>query len=188
MIDLVRLLEPMADGPIHLEQLDEPHREGLRAACAADSEIWEIYPECLIGDAFDPGFDRILASPVRQPFALFAGGVLIGMSGWLNIAPERQGIEIGGTYMAPATRGTGVNARIKRLLMDRAISCGFRRIEFRIDERNTRSQAAVAKLGAVKEGVLRAERITWNGHLRNTTVWSILADEWIDRIGSGESA
>jgi RimJ/RimL family protein N-acetyltransferase len=48
-----------------------------------------------------------------------------------------------------------------------------------VDARNTRSQAAMAKLGAVREGVLRADRITWNGHVRDTVLFSILRDEWL---------
>jgi RimJ/RimL family protein N-acetyltransferase len=75
-------------------------------------------------------------------------------------------------------RGTGFNRRIKDLMLNRAYRCGFRRIEFRVDARNTRSQAALAKLGAVREGVLRADRITWTGHVRDTVLFSVLAHEW----------
>ena len=181
MIDSEALFAPMDEGEIHLEELAERHREGLRAACAADTQIWEIYPFNMSGAGFDPVFDAIMANPNRRPFALMVDGVTIGMSGYLNLALDRQALEIGGTFMAPAARGTGLNRRIKQLLLDRAFACGIRRIEFRIDERNKRSQAAVLKLGAVKEGVLRAERITWNGHVRDTGVFSILAEEWAAR-------
>ena len=175
--DRTRLLAPIADGDLVLEQLAETHRAGLRAACAADDEIWQIYPIDL-GGQFDAGFDAIIANADRRPFALGHGERIIGMSGYLNIADSRQTIEIGGTYIEPAARGTGVNARIKALLINRAFGCGFRRIEFRIDERNGRSQAAVRKLGAIKEGVLRAERVTWTGHVRDTALFSLLAHEW----------
>ena len=56
-------------------------------------------------------------------------------------------------------------------------------IEFRIDTRNARSMAAVAKLGGLREGVLRQERITWNGHLRDTALYAILAHEWRENAG-----
>lgn len=181
MIEPEALFAPMDDREIHLEQLAEQHREGLRAACAADNEIWRIYPVDMSGEKFDPAFEAILANPDRKPFALIVNGTVIGMSGYLNLALDRQALEIGGTFMAPAARGTGLNDRIKKLLLDRAFACGIRRVEFRIDERNGRSQAAVGKLGAVKEGVLRAERITWNGHVRDTGVFSILAEEWTTR-------
>ena len=178
MAGLEALLAPIADGDLRLEQLAEVHREGLRAACAADGDIWTIYPSKMIGGDFDPAFDAILANPVRCPFALIVDGRIIGMSGYLNIALDRQTLEIGGTYMQPDQRGTGLNKQIKQLLIDRAFASGFRRIEFRIDIRNGRSMAAVEKIGGVKEGVLRGERVTWNGHVRDTALYSILADEW----------
>lgn len=182
MIDSEALFAPMDEGEIHLEELAERHREGLRAACAADTQIWEIYPFNMSGAGFDPVFDAIMANLNRRPFALMVDGVVIGMSGYLNLALDRQALEIGGTFIAPATRGTGLNGRIKKLLLDRAFGCGIRRIEFRVDERNARSQAAVLKLGATREGLLRAERITWNGHVRNTAVFSLLAEEWAQRV------
>lgn len=177
MIDRAVLLAPIADGDLLLEQMAERHREGLRAACTADTEIWVMYPNDWLGH-FDACFDAVLANDGRCPFALTLGGRIIGMSGYLNFAFDRQAVEIGNTYILPAMRGTGVNGRIKHLLIARAFACGIRRIEFRIDERNARSQAAVHKLGAVKEGVLRAERVTWTGHVRDTGVFSILASEW----------
>jgi RimJ/RimL family protein N-acetyltransferase len=64
------------------------------------------------------------------------------------------------------------------MMLGRAFECGIRRVEFRVDSRNLRSQAAMAKIGGVREGVLRADRITWNGHVRDTVLFSILADEW----------
>lgn len=181
MADAAMLTAPIDDGDLRLEQVSEAHREGLRAACAADEDIWAMYPTDLRGN-FDAGFEAILANPGRMPFALIHRGRVIGMSGFLNHAPDRQTVEIGGTYLEPAARGTGINGRIKALLLHRAFSSGIRRVEFRIDERNGRSQAAAAKLGARKEGVLRAERITWTGHVRDTGIFSILADEWAARI------
>jgi RimJ/RimL family protein N-acetyltransferase len=64
------------------------------------------------------------------------------------------------------------------MMLRRAFDCGFRRVEFRVDERNKRSQAAMTKLGAVREGVMRADRITWTGHVRDTVLFSILRGEW----------
>ena len=63
-------------------------------------------------------------------------------------------------------------------MIRRAIDCGFNRIEFRVDARNARSQAAMAKLGAVREGIRRADTITWTGHVRDTVLFSILSNEW----------
>ncbi len=86
-------------------------------------------------------------------------------------------LEIGNTYYRPAFRGTGFNRRIKDMMLTRAFHAGYRRVEFRVDARNQRSQAAMAKLGAVREGVMRADRITWTGHVRDTVLFSILQGE-----------
>lgn len=177
------LMAPMEDaawagGHIRLEPVAPEHREGIRACCDPADPIWEIYPVNLAGAQFDAAFDAITSNPARHFFAVLCDGQVVGMTSYLNLALDRQTLEIGGTFMAPAVRGNGINGRVKRLVLDRAFASGIRRVEFRIDERNGRSQAAVAKLGAVKEGVLRAERITWTGHVRDTGVWSLLADEW----------
>jgi len=117
-----------------------------------------------------------------MPYAIIDGDRLVGMTAYLRPDVSAQTVEIGNSYIEPAARGTGFNGRVKKLMIDHAFAVGIRRIEFRIDERNARSQAAVGKLGAVKEGVLRAERITWTGFVRDTGLWSLLADEW--RTGS----
>ena len=84
---------------------------------------------------------------------LFDGDELAGMSSFLGIDEGRQVLEIGGTYYRPHFRGTGFNRRVKDMMLRRAFDCGFRRVEFRVDGRNARSQAAMKKLGAVREGV-----------------------------------
>ena len=106
------------------------------------------------------------------------GDAFVGISCFLNIEEERQSLEIGSTYYRPAFRGTGFNRRCKDMMLRRAFGQGFRRVEFRVDARNARSQGAMGKLGAVREGVLRADRITWTGHVRDTVLFSLLSDEW----------
>lgn len=176
--DLAALIAPIDAGDLHLEQLGEWHREALRAICPVDDPVWDIYPVRLAGEDFDAAFDAIVQNARRYPFAIFAGGALVGISGFLHLDMPSRVLEIGGTYMAPSARGTGLNGRIKPLLIGRAIAAGFDRLEFRIDARNARSLRAVEKLGAVKEGVLRRQRVTWTGHVRDTAILSILASEW----------
>jgi len=106
---------------------------------------------------------------------------MVGMTSYLGIDEPNHVLEIGRTYFAPRARGTGFNGRVKRLMLDRAFDEGFTRVEFRIDTRNSRSMAAVEKLGAVREGRLRRNRITWTGHVRDTAIYSVLADEWRER-------
>jgi RimJ/RimL family protein N-acetyltransferase len=168
----------MARGAVRLEPLAEAHRAALKAACAEDREIWAIYAISYDPDHFDASFDALIARPNGRAFAIFSGDALIGMSCYIGIEAERGVLEIGNTYYVPALRGSGLNRAVKDLMIGRAIDCGYRRIEFRVDARNARSQAAMAKLGAVREGVIRAERITWTGHVRDTVLFPILANEW----------
>jgi len=174
----VNLGDPMAEGDVRLEPLAEAHRAALRAACAEDLAIWPIYSVSFDPDHFDASFDAIMARPDWRSFALFKGDDLVGMSSFLGIDDERRVLEIGCTYYIPAMRGTGFNRIVKDLMLGRAFASGIRRVEFRVDARNARSQAALAKIGAVREGVLRADRITWTGHVRDTVLFSILAREW----------
>lgn len=178
MTRMERLLLPIEAPGLRLEQVTDAHREAVRAICPHEDPAWEVYPVRLAGEDFDPAFDAIIANPDRCPFLIMADGQAVGMSGYLHIHMADNGLELGGTYMTPSVRGTGLNGRIKPLLIGRAIGCGFSRVEFRIDQRNIRSQRAVEKLGAVREGVLRKQRITWTGHVRDTVIYSILADEW----------
>ena len=166
------------DKAIRLEMVSEAHREPLRAACAQDQDIWEIYPISMIDEHFDPAFDALLPLGSRIALIAFQNDIVVGTTSYLAIDPAHHLLEIGGTYFAPSVRGSGFNTIVKHLMINRAIACGFTRIELRADARNRRSCAAIAKLGAVKEGVLRRNRITWTGHVRDTAVYSILASEW----------
>ena len=175
---LDRLYVGLADGDLQLTRLAEAHREALRTACAADPDIWAIYSSSFGPGHFDKSFDALIGGGGRMPYAIIDGDTLVGMTAWLRPDWSAQTIEIGNSFIHPDARGTGFNRRVKQLMIDHAFAVGIRRIEFRIDERNKRSQAAVAKLGATKEATLRAERITWTGHVRDTALWSLLAGEW----------
>ena len=156
----------------------EAHREALKAACAEDGDIWQIYANNFGPDGFDASIDLYVNNPRNRTFVLFEGDELAGMSSFLGIDENRQCLEIGGTYYRPHLRGTGFNRRVKNMMLERAFAAGFRRVEFRVDSRNARSQAAMKKLGAVREGVMRADRITWTGHVRDTVLFAILKHEW----------
>jgi len=173
-----QLGRPMASGTIRLEPMAEAHREGLKAACAEDLEIWAIYSVSWAPDQFDANFDRVMSLRRWQPLVIYSDDRLVGMSFYIDVDDGRQALEIGNTYYVPDMRGSGLNRVVKDLMIRRAFDSGIRRIEFRVDTRNQRSQAALAKIGAVREGVLRADRVTWNGHVRDTALYSILAGEW----------
>ncbi len=169
---------PMSGDQCRAELFAEHHRDALRDACAEDDDIWQLYANNFGPDGFDASIDLYRSSSRNRTFVLFDGDQLAGMSSFLGIDASRQMLEIGGTYYRPSLRGTGFNRRCKDMMLARAFDAGIRRVEFRVDARNTRSQAAMTKLGAVREGLLRADRITWNGHVRDTVLFSILRDEW----------
>lgn len=178
MIDLARLGEPMIGDHCAAEPFGEQHREALKATCAEDGDVWAIYANNFGPEGFDESIDRYVSSPKNRTFVLFESDELAGMSSFLGIDEGRQTLEIGGTYYRSKFRGTGFNRRVKDMMLNRAFSCGIRRVEFKVDRRNARSQAAMRKLGAVREGVMWADRITWNGHARDTVLYAILKDEW----------
>ena len=178
MIDVDRLSEPMTGDRCRAEPFAEQYRDPLRAACAEDGEIWGIYSNNFGPTGFDDSIERYISNPRNRAFVLFEGGEFAGMSSFLGIDEARQVLEIGGTYYRPHLRGAGFNRRVKEMMLKRAFECGIRRVEFRVDRRNLRSQAAMKKLGAVREGVLRADRITWTGHVRDTVLFAILKEEW----------
>ncbi len=156
----------------------EEHRAALKDACAEDEEIWAIYPMSFAPEYFDESLNGFLARPAMITFVLFDGETFAGMSSFLAIDEGRGVLEIGGTYYRPRLRGTGLNRRTKEMMLQRAFGCGFRRVEFKVDARNARSRAAMAKLGATEAAILPADRITWTGHVRDTVLFSILKDEW----------
>ena len=177
---------------VQLEPLDEQHCDGLRAA-ADDERIWAH----TLVDARGPGFERWfdeartrLAAGQQLPFAVrrLADQALVGSTSYFDPAPQHRRLEIGGTWYVPATWGTVINPECKLLLLTQAFeTLGMNRVELCTDLRNTRSQAAIAKLGAVKEGVLRNHMVTQGGRIRDTVMFSIVVSEW-PRVKEGLTA
>lgn len=167
---------------VRLEPMDEGHREGLRAACNADQEIWtQLYPFSWANEHFEPTWAKLMkdqAGGGTQAYAVIAGGEVVGLTTFYAIDPANAVLEVGGTYYRPDVRGGAVNPGAKRLMMGHAFGAGARRVVYRVDALNARSRAAVTKLGAVQEGILRQDRTTWTGRIRDTVIFSILAEEW----------
>nr|WP_298897731.1 GNAT family protein [uncultured Altererythrobacter sp.] len=166
-------------GDVRLEPLGEHHLDPLRAACAEDQDIWQVYPVNLLGDGFDEAMARFdqLDSWVRFAVIDAREGKVVGCTNYIN--PDPWGVvEIGGTYIAPSVRGGIFNRTKKKLMIEHAFACGYHKIEWRVDTRNKRSMAAVLKLGAKQEGVLRQNRVTWTGYRRDTAVFGMLQGEW----------
>jgi RimJ/RimL family protein N-acetyltransferase len=168
---------------VKLEPLGEQHREGLRLA-ADDVRIWEFTLTRAQGPEFDRWFDDALAacSAGRQiPFAVrrLDDEALIGSTSYLDVVPRHKRLEIGSTWYVPAVWQSRVNPECKLLLLAHAFEgLGFNRVTFCTDLLNVRSQAAIAKLGAVREGVLRAHAVTQGERVRDTVVFGIVRADW----------
>lgn len=172
--DPLSLLVALEQGELRLEPLAERHRAALRAACAEDGAIWAIYATSFAPAQFDASFDSLLDNPARLPLAVLVAGEQAGMTCWADADPVRLSVEIGNTYLRPKFRGGVINAAMKHLLFAHGFACGLKRIQLTVDVRNQRSQAACLKVGATHEGVLRNHMITWNGHHRDSAVFSVV--------------
>jgi RimJ/RimL family protein N-acetyltransferase len=113
--------------------------------------------------------------------ALGAEGTVVGTTSLGDVDLPNESVHLGWTGYAPAVWGTMVNPAAKLLMLQHAFEdCGFGRVKIQTGLTNTRSQAAIAKLGATREGVLRRHKRLADGSFRDTVVFSILADEWPD--------
>lgn len=176
--------EPLELAGVRLEPLAERHRADLSLACEADPALWhDLYPFSMLGEAFAPVWTRLMEGKLgsgSQTYAVVVNGRCVGMTSYIDIDLANRTVEIGGTYYAPDRRGGVVNPAAKRLMLGHAFDSGMRRVQLNVDAINARSRAAVLKLGATQEGVLRQNRITWTGRLRDTVIYSILEAEWPD--------
>ncbi|HEX3150613.1 MAG TPA: GNAT family protein [Gemmataceae bacterium] len=182
---------------VRLEPLVEAHREPLRIA-ADDERIWRVTLSVARGPEFDRTFDEALSLQVagsRIPFAVrrLADDALIGSTSYLDVMPKQKRVEIGSTWYQPDVWSTVVNPECKLLLLENAFEVfGVNRVALITDRLNDRSQAAIAKLGAVREGILRSHMVVQGGRIRDSVVFSIIAAEWpavkerlVARVASG---
>lgn len=168
---------------VALEPLAQEHYRDLRHA-ADDERIWKTTIVRADGTEFDAWFAAAIAEREagrRFPFAVrrIADAALVGSTSYLDIALQHRRLEIGSTWYRPDCWGSVVNAESKLLLLAHAFDVlQVARVAFITDVLNTRSQAAIAKLGAVREGVLRSHMVSQGGRMRDSVVFSITAAEW----------
>jgi RimJ/RimL family protein N-acetyltransferase len=119
------------------------------------------------------------------------GGSVVGTTSYLDVVPADERLEIGFTVYRPDVWATDVNPACKLLLMEWAFDHGFGRVQLKTDIRNDRSQAAIARLGAVREGVLRRYQRRQDTTMRDSVMFSVIADEWprvqqglLERLGA----
>jgi RimJ/RimL family protein N-acetyltransferase len=168
---------------VRLEPLTAALREPLRRALDHDEQTWSIMSSTARGEHFDRWWadaEAETAAGSRIPLAVRrrSDDAVVGTTSLMTIRRPHRGVEIGWTFYRPDARGGAVNPECKRLLLAQAFAAGAVRVELMVDVRNQRSQAAVAKLGAVREGVMRRHKITWTGHVRDTVMFSITDQEW----------
>jgi RimJ/RimL family protein N-acetyltransferase len=170
---------------VELVPLERDQREPLRAA-AADPQIGRFLrngPGHSAGE-MDHLIDTLLAAHAAGtdlPFTirLLPDHRTVGMTRFLRIDRENDWVEVGGTWLDSAYWRTPVNTESKLLLLHHAFEIeNVRRVQFQTDLRNQRSQAALARLGAVREGVLREDVRLPDGHFRSSVYYSIVRSEW----------
>jgi RimJ/RimL family protein N-acetyltransferase len=170
---------------VRLEPLTADHVDDLALETAGDEELWRWLPTYaadeyamaeVVADALaarDRG-DRFPFALVEQP-----SGRVVGSSSYLDIAPADWRIEIGWTWLAQRLWRTPVNTEAKLLLLGHAFDdLGYERVAFKTHHDNLRSQAAIERLGAVREGVLRHHMRHRDGSWRDSVYYSVLSAEW----------
>ena len=169
---------------IRLEPMRPEHASALLEAGRA-GEVWEWMPTRPVNPETMEGWLKKamqLESQGREyPFVviLVQSGRLVGSTRYLDVQEDDRTVEIGWTWYAPETWGTIVNPEAKYLLMRHAFDdWGAIRVALKTDIRNVHSQAAIKKLGAKYEGLMRNQRIRPDGSYRDTALFSITDREW----------
>ena len=168
-----------------LEPMTEAHAPAL-AEIGIGQPFWDfmVYGQINTLDDMRNWVLDILARADKGtdlPFIVIhlASGRVAGATRYLNIMPNDRGLEIGGTWYGPEFQRTAVNTECKYLLLKHAFeTLGCIRVQLKTDSRNERSQKAIERIGAVKEGVLRNHMILPDGHYRHSVYYSILDTEW----------
>lgn len=167
---------------ICLEPLDERFREHLRASEAVNS-IWLSLPAIQRGAGFDAYFDHVLKMGETGELYGFAlldpadNDRFVGVTALLEPNKMHRRVRLGYTWLEPHLRGRGVYAAIQKLLIQRALEWGAKRIEWYVEDRNTRAIRAIQSIGAQKEGVLREYEKFADGEWVDVAVLSMLRDE-----------
>ena len=164
------ILEPAADR--HLPDL---------LAAAADPDVWTWMPWRRPTDADELAAllegERAIAYPFAQLDA--TSGRAVGMTTYRDVDERNRTLEIGGTWIGRPWWRTAINTEAKLLFLGHAFdTLGANRVAIKTDIRNERSQAAIERLGAVREGVVRHQYIRPDGTLRDTVLYSVVPEEW----------
>jgi RimJ/RimL family protein N-acetyltransferase len=176
---------PTLTGPhVELRLMTASDAPGLVAA-AADGELWNlkitVVPSAATIDAYVASALQGYVAGTALPFVIVAhqSGRLIGSTRYWKIDRQNRKLEIGHTWLAKSWQRTVANTECKHLLLTHAFeTMNCVRVQFQTDERNAISRAAILRLGAKEEGILRKERIMPDGWVRNSVRFSIIDTEW----------
>jgi len=168
---------------IRLEPLTRGHLPDLFAAGGDDDAVWQWQggPTPRTEEELGEKLDKLLADDSFVAFAviLLATGRAVGWTTYLDISTADERLEIGWTWYGSAYWRSPVNTEAKLLLLTHAFEdLGMGRVQWKTDHLNQRSQNAIARLGAQREGVLRRHRLRPDGTFRDSVYFSMLKDEW----------
>lgn len=175
----------LAGTHVLLEPLERRHLPALQAA-ATDPAIFTWFLTRPLGE---PGeMERWVEDALRAQAAgaevafvvvRRADGRVVGSTRYLDLRRPHRALEIGNTWLAKEAQRTAINTETKLLLLTHAFEVlGAARVQLKTDERNTASRAALLRIGCTFEGVLRRYQARHDGHLRNTAMYSLIAEEW----------
>ncbi|WP_405982875.1 GNAT family N-acetyltransferase [Streptomyces sp. NBC_00158] len=176
----------LVGGRVRLEPLEQRHHDGLCEA-VRDGNLWELavtlvpHPKDVRGFIADAVTAREAGRELAYATVDIATGQVAGSTRLMMINTVHRRLEIGWTFLGRTWQRTGVNAEAKLLMLTHAFEdLGMNRVELLTDVRNTASRAAIARLGATEEGVLRHHMVMRDGHVRDTVVFALTRPEWPD--------
>jgi RimJ/RimL family protein N-acetyltransferase len=168
---------------VELVPLTFGHLDDLFVAGGRDEEVWRWQggPAPQTREELRGRMEQVLGNATYVPFAVVhrAGGRAVGWTTYMDVEVRDERLEIGWTWYGRAHWRSAVNSETKLLLLTHAFEeLSMGRVQLKTDHLNERSQAAIARLGARREGVLRRHRRRPDGTWRDSVYFSLLADEW----------
>jgi RimJ/RimL family protein N-acetyltransferase len=188
MVEMMEVKPVVLQGKhVRLEPLSESHVKGLTEV-GAGQDFWDfmLYGRINTEDDMRNWVREMLSRAAKGtdlPFAVIhlASGRVAGATRYLNITPKDRGLEVGGTWYGTEFQRTALNTECKYLLFTHAFeTLRCIRVQIKTDLRNVRSQKAIERIGAKKEGVLRNHLILPDGRYRDSAFYSIIDTEWAE--------
>jgi RimJ/RimL family protein N-acetyltransferase len=169
-----------------LVPFEDSHIDGLRTI-AINEQIWQQLPTKLHSDKDFDEYIATLKSHIEMGIQYIytiidkKSSEILGATHFFGVDIKNKKLEIGNTWLNPKAWGTKVNMEAKYMLLNFCFEKNdIQRVELRTRETNIRSQKAIEKIGGVKEGILRQDRVNEDGTFRNTMLYSIVRSDWAD--------